>query len=267
MSWGDGLFSSRFSRQARDMIALGQVRGWSVVHKFGHIDDLGTSLEDVWPTNGLYTYLTSPVTLEAISSSADDDSGGAGAQTIRVEGLDGDFNAVTEDITMNGLSATTATTNTFLRINRAYVLTTGTYGIGSAGDITIRTSSGGATHATINNTTADTVSWDYGQTQIARYTVPAGKMAFISRISVQCESNKRADLAAYQRQNADDVTTPFSGARRVWFSVEGFSEFVEKSFDSPILFPEKTDIIWQARLASGTNGRVTVAYEIFVGPA
>lgn len=264
---GQPLYSSQFSRQIRDMISFGAVKDWYVVHKFGHIDDLGTSLEDVWPTNGIYTYLTSPVTLEAISSSANDAAAGSGAQTIRVEGLDGNFEEVTEDITMNGISATTATTQTFLRINRAYVLTTGTYGIGSDGDITIRTSSGGATHATINNTTADTVSWDYGQTQIARYCVPAGKIAFLSRVTVQAESSKRADLAAYQRQNADDVTTPFSGARRVFFSCEGLSTLVTKPFDGPIFFPEKTDIIWQARMASGTNGRVTVSYDLFVGPS
>jgi hypothetical protein len=261
---GQPLYSSQFSRQVRDMIALGAVNGWTHVSKFGHIDDLGSSLEDIWETGGIYSWPTSASTLEAISTSADDDDGGTGAQTIVVEGLDANFDEISETITMNGVSATAATTQSFLRVNRAYVVTTGTYGIGSAGNITIRISSAGATQATINQTTADTIAWDYGQTQLARYTVPANKTAFISRVAVQCESSKRADIAFYQRQNADDVTTPFS-ARRVFLSFEGLSSFAEKTFDAPIVFPEKTDIMAQARLASGANGRVTVRFTIFVG--
>jgi hypothetical protein len=263
---GHPLYSGQFSRQVRDMIAFGAVKGWSVVQKFGHIDDLGSSLEDVWATGGIYSYPTSASTLEAISTSTNDTAAGSGARTLRVEGLDANFEEISEDITMNGTSATTATTAAFLRVNRAYVLTTGTYGTGSAGNITIRISSAGATQATINNVTADTIAWDYGQTQLARYTVPAGKIAFMSKVTVQAEANKRADIAMYQRQNADTVSAPFS-ARRVFYSSEGLSNFAEQEFDGPIFFPEKTDIITQARLASGANGRVTVTFALFIGPS
>lgn len=245
------------------MIALGSVKGWQCIHKFGHNSDLGTGIEDIWNAGGVYTYLTSAVSLEAISTSADDAAAGTGARTIRVEGLDADFKEVSEDITMNGLSATTATTQTFLRINRAYVLTTGTYGVGSAGDITIRTESAGATHAKIEYTT-DGTAWDMGQTQLARYTVPAGKVAFVTSLDLGIDGTKRADIVMFQRQNADTISAPFT-AKRVVKSIDGFSGDYLMEFDGPLIFPAKTDIIFKGRLTSGANGRVHVSFDIFVG--
>ena len=261
---GQPLYSDGFSRQIRDMIALGAVKNWIVVHKFGANYDVGTSIEDIWSAGGVYSFPTTASQLEAISSSANDAAAGTGAQTIRVEGLDANFEEISEDITMNGLSATTATTASFIRVNRAYVLTTGTYGIGSDGDITVRIASAGATQALIQETTADTIAWDYGQSEVGRYTVPAGKTAFVSRVTIIGESNKRTDFAMFQRQNADDVSTPFTARRVVatWSGVSGEDDFV---WDAPVVFPEKTDIFFQCRLSNGANGRVSVAFEIFVG--
>lgn len=260
---GQPLYSGQFTRQVRDMISLGAVKGWTVVHKFGANYDIGTSVEDVWSAGGVYSYLTSAVNMEVLSDSANDTDGGSGAQTVVVQGLDSNWEEQEETVTLDGLTPAPLA-NQYIRINRMYVATCGTYGTGSDGDITLRTASAGATHAVIQETTADTIAWDYGQTQLARYTVPAGKTAFISRVTLVGESNKRTDFAMFQRQNADDVTTPFT-ARRLVNSWSGVSSELDFVFDAPIIFPAKTDIIFQARLSNGANGRGTVAFEIFVG--
>lgn len=260
------LFSSSFTRQARDMISLGVVKGWGAVQKFGHNTDLSSTLQDVWAQGGTYTYLTSAVTLEAISDDANDTADGSGARIITIQGLDANFLEISEDVTLAGLSASSATSKSFIRINRAYVKTCGTYGIGSAGDITIRTSSGGAIHALIEQTSADSVAWDAGQTQIARYTVPAGKVAFMTKVEASCEANKRADFGFYRRENADTVSAPFT-PKRIFKTLSGVSGSVTLDFEAPIIFLPKTDIIIKSRLSSGANGRVEVGFTLFVGPA
>ena len=62
-----------------------------VIHKFGSNPDVGTTMEDIWQTGGVYTWLQSAVTLEAISDSADDIITGSGARKVIVQGLDPDF--------------------------------------------------------------------------------------------------------------------------------------------------------------------------------
>jgi hypothetical protein len=245
------------------MIAFGSVNGWKVIHKFGHNSDLGTAIEDVWAAGGVHSFLTAATLLEVVSDDVNDTSAGSGARTVTLEGLDGDFKEITETVSMNGTSAV-ATTQSFIRIHRAYVATNGTYGTGSAGDITVRVVSAGATQAIIQETTFDAVAWDYGQSQIARYTVPAGKFAFLSHVHVGCESNKRADFALFQRQGADVVAAPFT-PQRVIETFDGVSGDIEFTFDAPIILPAKTDIFMMARLSSGSNGRVTTSFEVFVG--
>jgi hypothetical protein len=260
---GQPLYSGQFSRQVRDMIALGAVKDWSVVHKFGHNSDLGSSIEDVWAAGGVYSYLTAATLLEVVSDDANDTAAGSGARTVTVEGLDANFHEITETVSLDGITAV-PTTKSFIRFNRAFVATTGTYGTGSAGDITVRVVSAGATQGIIQETTFDSIAWDYGQTQIARYTVPAGKFAFLSHVHIGCESNKRADFALFQRRNADTVAAPFS-ARRVVETFDGVSGEIEFTFDAPLVFPAKTDIFMMARLSNGSNGRVTTSFEVFVG--
>lgn len=245
------------------MIAFGSVKGWKVVHKFGHNSDLSSSVEDVWAAGGVHSFLTSATLLEVVSDSTNDTAAGTGARTVMLEGLDGDLNEITELVTLNGTTAV-PTTQSFMRLHRSYVASTGTYGIGSAGDVTTRVVSGGATQAIIQETTFDGVAWDYGQSQIARYTIPAGKFGFISHVHVGCESNKRADFALFQRQGAGTVAAPFS-PQRIIETFDGVSGDIEFTFDAPLILPAGTDIYMMARLSNGSNGRVTTSFEVFVG--
>jgi hypothetical protein len=246
-------------------ITSGAVWGRSVVHKFGSNTAIGTDIEDIWITGGIYTWLTAATTIEAISGSADDDAAGDGCRTITVQGLDADFAAVEEDITMAGTIATSATTAEFIRINRAFVKTAGAYAStsagGNAGTITIRTSSGGATHCVIAHNTDLTTNFGLGQTQISRYTVPAGKTAYIESYQLSVETTKVVTFWLWQRQDTDTVTAPFS-SRRLVKQFDGVIDNLVSSLRAPIgPFPAKTDLWWSGAASIGT-ARASVDFEI-----
>lgn len=245
-------------------VARGNIVGATIVHKFGRNGDIanGTS-EDIISQGGTYAWLQSATTLEAISSSVNDDSGGTGARVITVQGLDENFDAVEEDITMNGTSVSIATTATFIRVNRAFVKDAGTYAStsagGNAGTITVRIVSAGATQIEIALIGAIAV----GQSQIARYTVPNGKTAYILSTFLNVNSIKTADVYCWQRQGADIVSAPFTSKRLVFQfdSIAGGAPFNPDAPSDP--FPEKTDI-WFTGFANSANTEVEVDFELLV---
>ena len=254
--------SSQYAKQLRDFIALGAVDNWTAVHKFGRNDDLGSSVEDIWAAGGVYSYLTAATQMEIVSTSTDDGVAGDGARSVVIQGLDEDFHEISETLATNGTSAA-PTVNSYLLINRMYVLDCGVYGGSNLGDITLRTVSGGASHGKISYASGGS-NWAEGQTQLGRYCVPAGKLGFITSLEVGIDSGKGADIQVFQRQNADTVSAPFTG-RRLVKSMDGVSSDFTINFDGPLIFQPKTDIITRAKLTSGANGRVHVSYDIFVG--
>jgi hypothetical protein len=132
------------------------------------------SAEDVWLAGGVYTgFLSAGGTVNVVSGDTADTAAGTGARTVRLLGLDANGNRASEDVTLNGTTPVTSTTE-FLRLQRAYVLTAGSGGT-NTGVITIDTTVGDTVMATIG--AAD------GQTLIAAYTIPAGFDGHIFRWS------------------------------------------------------------------------------------
>ena len=91
--------------------------------------DIGTSVEDIWTVGGVMSWPTSAAVLNIWSSSANDanTTTAIGTRTVRIEGLLAGFTATTEDVSLNG-TATVTSSNSFIRINKAYSLNSGTYG-------------------------------------------------------------------------------------------------------------------------------------------
>jgi hypothetical protein len=254
--------SAQYSRSLRDFIALGAVDDWTAIHKFGRNDDLGASVEDIWAVGGVYTYLTAATQMEIVSTVTTDGVAGDGCRSVVIQGLDADFLEISETLATNGTTAV-PTVNSYIRINRMYCLDTGVYGGSNLGDLTLRTVSGGASHALISYASGG-ANWAEGQTQLGRYCVPAGKVGFITSLEVGIDSGKGADIQIYQRQNADNVAAPFCSKRLVK-SMDGVVGDFTMNFDGPLIFPAMTDIITRARLTSGANGRIHISYDIFIG--
>jgi hypothetical protein len=246
-------------------IAKGLVSGVKVVHKFGRNDALGGSVEDVWTRGGLYVWLTAADTLTLVSTDANDTAAGTGVRTVAIEGLAADFTEQSETIALDGLTPVT-TSNSYIRMNRAFAATQGTYQTsttagGPGGDITIDRSGGGAEGELL--AAVGGISWDYNQTHVARYTVPAGKTACLTRLELNNESDKKVDFVFWQRQGADQITAPFT-AKRVVLEFDGVSGPLPQEHNPPIWFPEKTDLWWSARLTSGAAAKVSATFELVV---
>ncbi len=105
-------------------IDVGYFKGVSGEHKFGHNGDVGSTWETLWDEGGIYVYPTTAITLQISSGDTDDTSAGVGAQTVKIEGLDGDRRPLTEIISMNGQTQV-PTLGKFFRVFRMKVITSG----------------------------------------------------------------------------------------------------------------------------------------------
>ena len=234
-------------------ISAGLIGGVAIERKFGANPSLSTTEQDIWFNGGLYPW---PIAAETVRVKAggdvNDTNGGTGAQTIRVIGLDENWAEATEDITLDGASASSATTTTFIRILRAYVLTCGTYSATNTGDISIENTS---TLNVISNIQAG-----FGQTQLSMYTIPAGYRGYLERLFVNVSGNKPSSMFFWQRQNADDVTTPFT-SKRILRPVYELQGPVEYKLNSLGPFPEKTDL-WLSGVTVAGASSADVGYDI-----
>ena len=157
-------------------VSRGQIQGHRNVTVFGFNPDVDTSQVSVWPLPSLITFPSSALQMTVSSTSANDTAAGTGARTIVVQGLDANYNEVTETVTMNGQTAVTMTT-AMLRINYAYVATAGS-GNSAAGDIYIGT---GAVTSGVPATAYDIIKLDYNNTTTGSYTIPAGYKGYVSQ--------------------------------------------------------------------------------------
>lgn len=154
-------------------VGLGKVPGYRIFRKFGMNDDVPASgTEYMWPPGTPRVLPTSVGVCSVSSTAAADDVAGTGAQTVTIEGLDANYDEISETVDMDGVTPVN-TTASFLRVNRAFVATAGS-GAENAGDISI--SIGGNLQAFIEDTE--------GQTHQTLYTVPAGHYLVIDLYTV-----------------------------------------------------------------------------------
>jgi hypothetical protein len=246
---------------AQDFSALA-TRGlteYSITHKFGRNENVGTSFEAISLT-GDYQMPTTAQALEIVSTSASDTSAGSGARSVTVQGLDGSFNELTQDVVLNGTTAVAITTD-MTRINRAYVKESGTYAsitAGShAGDITIRESGGGASWALLSAT-----DYPRGQSELGAYSVAAGKNAMLRIVTVSVDNNKAANVMLVKREGSDVASAPYDPARIV-FELGGITGESILSTVAPFgPFEGPCDLYFLARVTSGT-AEVDIDFEIW----
>lgn len=234
--------------------AKGNVSGLTPGQKFGRNPSVAAStIEDIWSVGGAYSgwlQAASAVRVKA-GGNANDTSGGSGAQTVTIVGLDETWAEASETVTLAGASASSPTTTTFIRVHRAYVAGVGTYGGANAAAIDIETT-GGTLLARIGYEN----SQGLGQTQMMMYTVPLGKTLYFRQLVVSADATKSTEVYLWQRQNADDVSTPFAPVRLINAKEIGGGTTVI-SFSTYGVFPAKTDL-WASALGPSGGGAVTV---------
>lgn len=234
-------------------LAAGKLPGQSLVHKFGTNQALSTTPEDLWEAGGTLTYLTAAVALEVLSTDSNDTAAGSGAQEVVVYGLDASFNEISEVVVTNGTSASTATTQLFIRVYRVTVSKTGSYGGSNDGALTIRVSGGGLPQAYIDVSK--------GQTQGAHYTIPRGHKGYILAMHTSVSTTKVVKFWIYIRERADVVSAPFS-SWRVLFEGNGFEGSNPLPSKAPLYVPEKTDIKVVGQVTAGSTSEASFDYQI-----
>lgn len=236
-------------------VQLGNVPGFSYFTKFGRNPDIdvGTTPEDIWNGGGLYTgqpvHSAPAETIEVFSSDAADAAAGTGARTVRVIGLDENWDEQEEDFTLNGVTPVVSIT-LWRRAFRAFVLTAGSSGE-NEGIITAR-------HTTTIANVFMNLPIAQNQTTIAAYTVPNSKTFELKRIKNQigrdngssgaCDYSLRVreEGGVYRAIRYETITTNFADS----YTLEG-----------AIVLPARTDILVRCESVSDNDISFSAAFE------
>lgn len=232
-------------------ISRGHSTGYRTLYKFGYNPDVNGTEETVWAEGGNYLWLSSAVTMFVSSSSVNDASGGTGANTILIQGLDGDYKEIEETITLNGQTQVT-TQLSYLRVYRAFVTLAGSGGTSGG---TIYVAASGSSSGVPTGTVYASLALG-NQTQIAAYTVPSGYTLYVDEINFTA-----ALSTANKRVNASFHTRDFgSNVFRARFVNVLQSNQLKQEFKYPQPFPEKTDMECRVYTDS-TNNPIAASFQ------
>lgn len=232
--------------------ARGLLSGIDSVLKFGKNENVGGTEEDVWYGGGLITWLQAADTVRIKSlGNVADDAAGSGCRTLRVYGLDENWELAEEDITTAGNAASSSTSTTFIRIYRAKCLTSGTYHGNNVGNIVIETTGGvEMTH----------IPAGYGQTVHGAYTIPAGYTGYVKKWGGAIGSSKFGELYLRKMENADTTSAPYTAPALI-DSEDGLTGDFRREFATYNVVPEKTDV-WLAAKAAASGTVVSGFFDI-----
>lgn len=228
--------------------------GISYEHIVGRCDDVNNTFREIRENCMMaYNWMTTAETMDVQSDNAADTSTGTGARAIKIVGLDANWDKITEDVTMNGTTAVT-TTNTFIRILRAFVIQSGTYqsptGV-NTGNITITSATQGEQAY---------MQEGKGKTTGSRWSIPRNFDGYLTRIAVQCPTTRPIDFVLYVRNGGNITTAPFGGARQV-----GAYDEIEGRYEENLLsyrkFAAYSDIWAEAKTSAGSS-IVNVTFDI-----
>lgn len=231
----DGNIINSFGAAANIPIASGASARHTHVHKFGYNPAVGNNYEDIWSRSGKIVFETS-----AAVATIDSNLANVGCE-ITIQGLDGNYDAVSETVTLDA-SGDASTTQTFIRINRAFV--SGSTAISNV----VRIQINGSNQAQIDVA--------HQQTMQAIYTVPRGHTAYFHHLSMGLLT-KDKDVEA--RINVCE----FGGVERTRDYLTFSSNFIEKHYPIPLKFPEKSDLKLQAQV-TGNDTSMSGTFDLIL---
>lgn len=214
-------------------VARGMIAGHSLVNIFGYQQDVGTTFIPIWENAVTYIFPAAPLNLLVYSSSASDTN-----CRIVINGLDANWQPITEAIILTNGATGVLTTNQFIRVNSAFA-TDAVYA-NPVGTIHISNVAKTENYAQINV--------GIGRTQMSIYSVPVGYTFFLYRVDAYNNQGGGGNAYGVYRVNATDningttyvvLQSPFAlnyNARRC----------------IPFPYTQKTDLQWECRAASGT---------------
>ena len=217
-------------------IARGLVRNTFDVHKFGSNSALGNGLENIetiWDGSSLYPWATWDAganTVFLASSQSGDTS-----RVVEIQGLDANYDALTETITLDGSDGTTAveSTNEYIRLFR--MRNVGSTDI--SGNVTAKYGASGGT-------TVAQITGSANQTLMCVYTIPTGYKGFLTNIEGSSRKSEEITMRMTLRNFGQVFRTIHQGS-----FIGGQYNF---DFSVPFAIDAKTDI--DMRAFGGSSG-------------
>jgi hypothetical protein len=232
-------------------VARGQIQGHTAVSVFGYNPDVDTSEETVWPDGGTIPHPTTASVLSISSSSANDTSAGTGARTVYVEGLDGDYNVVSETVILNGQTAV-STVEEYLYVNAFYVITAGSGGQ-NAGNINAGT---GTVTAGVPAVLYDIIAAGYNNRTTGHYCVPAGYTAYmVEGLFSSGQASGTTSVTGFLKQHGPDGILRVGAVATVNNSAAVFM------FEMPYAVPEK-NCIGATAIGAAANNAVSSFFNL-----
>lgn len=242
--------NKRFLPEFKMLVSTGKVYGASTVFKFGKNQDVdtGTTPEDVISWSGLKLFPNAASTISVVSTATTDTTGGTGINTLRLYGLDADYNPVEEEVTMNGTTPV-VTTNSFLRITRMY---------GTLAGSTQRAD--GTISATHSEGLISEIEIGDGQSGDCTYTVPAGHQLLVDRLTASLERSATGAAAEIHFEVKFYGENVWREQADVSLSAQG-SSFVQRDTDLWFVIPEKTDVRVHISAVATNNTQITASFD------
>jgi len=230
-------------------IAKGDVAGTSFIHKFGAAPDFDVSdgfvtvwdgAEDNEPyTLMQYVYSTTADIDSVIAQDAGD------TQDVEIQGLDANYDLVTQTVTLNGQTRVALSTN-LIRVFRARNANSTDF----AQHIFVYVN--GATTGGVPDVNADiraVVHSDNNQTEMAVYTIPNGKTGYMRSWYASTAGAKR-DSSHTIKVIARNFGKVFNLKHKANIDVNGTS-YIQHRYEEPEVFAAKTDI--EVRMDTDTD--------------
>jgi hypothetical protein len=224
-------------------VSRGQITFHEAFCQFGINTNVGTSNETVWIGSNTYTFPASAAATTVSSSNAADTAAGDGARTVLIDGLNADYERVTEVASLNGQTGVTLT-NQYLRVNKITVLTAGANGT-SSGNIYVGT---GAINTGVPAVVINQTGVLANETEASFYSVPAGHTAFINAWTMSSGNTTPDEWTRFTLR-----IRPFGGVFGIKAQYHlAASGIYECMAVYPLPVPEKSDIDVLAATSDGT---------------
>ena len=225
--------------------------GFGEIHKFGAVPAMSQNTNGtIWDEDDtIYPWLTfdtaSVLTVKVVEPNNEVSTSTAlDGDSVEIQGLDNDYNLLTETVTISGSGATT--TGVFKRVFRV---------VFKDGAVTANSKRILIQHGT---TTVGKVLEGIGQSLMAVYTIPAGKTGYLMRLDVTAQGTATGSFKLYCRIGGEDNFRVLHTAE-----VNGVGGPYQLEYPVPQSISEKSDI--DARMHTlSNNGRYTCTFDILL---
>lgn len=231
------------------LVSLGKQTGMEAIGIGGRTRNSYVG-DEVWYAGGKYNFLFKAEILKIYSTANEDHFNGIGGKNLLLDGLDKDGYRIYEIVKLEGREIV-KTTQEFLRVNAALIITAGKFG-SNVGNIIISTD---------NNIIQSAIEPGKSKDSKAIYTVPRGHKLIIGScyMAIHCENGAKSigrNMGVDYCVRIDKTNTWITNAR---FYATDISQTEIKPSMLPPSLPELTDIKFTIGSASDDGVEVSLA--------